>query len=1422
MLAVVTVDTLDDSVNLGDGYTSLREAIFATNTVPGPDTINFAPALTANGPAKILLTGGSLSITDSLTIDGPAANLLTIDANSIDQFPEPNPDYRAFDCAKNTDVTLADLTITGGSVSNSGGGVRSFGTLTVERCLVIGNHADLGGGLFNYYDGLTVIDSTIAGNSATNGGGISGQNISIVNSTIGGNHAASRGGGITIYEPGGQVTITQSTITGNTADTKAGGIYRFAAANAPAPVLVGSIVAGNFRSGSAPDDLGVDVDASYCIIGTGTGVTITDNGGNQIGSDAAPLDPKLGPLADNGGPTPTHALMPGSPALDAGDPAAVAGADGVPMFDQRGTPFTRAYDIDGVGGPRIDIGAYEAAPFTLVVDTLADESDGDFSAGDFSLREAIEFANSHAGHDTINFARSLTAGGPATILLTHGELAITDAVTINGPGADLLTIDASGNDLNPRAVGDGSRIFSIFDYDIIHAFDAQISGLTLTGGDADGNGGAITSVEQLTAMHLIVTGNHTTTQGGAISISTSGPFASVISDCTITNNVADGSGGGIFDQSGSFGTVRISDNTISGNMARIGGAIYVGGSAPGAVTISNNKITENTASQQGGAIYLSASTAAKVTVSQSTISGNTAGQQGGGLFIRNARDLLIEGSTIANNKSTATSQSQSRGGGIYNSGGDIGISACTIAGNMAFTGGGIWSQGGELAVNFSAIEENTATGGDGGGIQSGADRLAITGSTISGNAASLGRGGGLFHVASPLAPTSILDSSFTNNLAGSAGGGIYWSPQTSAPLNGLTLTDVNIGGNMALRGGGLATGLTASTAVGSVVTNGGSISGNSAKSSGGGVYMLLSSFTANGTTISGNHAGNNGGGVALPPTTSLTTNLSFVGATISGNIAGGGETPNQILGNGGGLWIPSGSVPILLSDTTISGNAAGRGAGIFRGQNTIASSLVSIGSTISGNVASLTGGGFYNLGGSLSFTRTAITGNIVTGTSGLVHGGGIFNRGADLSLINSSLSGNSSANGRGGGLYMAQSGDLTVTGSTIAGNFARIDGGGVWLTTSPNDRTNFLNSTVSGNSSQAGTGGLRLQSTTTIRKSTVINNSGSGGSANAGGVFVGSSPLELDHTIIAKNIQANSVTPDLGILNPSTVTVRFSLIGDDSGSTLAEAKVGSPDVFGNLIGKPIGKGGSGVIDAKLGALTNNGGPTWTHALLPGSPAIDAGAIVSGSPLGFDQRGAPFSRMVDGNSDGVVRIDIGAYESQGVSSFAPGDYNRNGVVDTVDYVLWRDALGHEGPAFSGADGNGNGRVDQADYDVWASHFGQTLIISPPTTGGGAATAGAPASTLRSTNASEVTRSEPITQSEPAPRSARLSSVASLRSDAALLAWLSLQPGAAHLPSAALSNSDGDGKRSDDSETADAADAAWEQFDFAFSPKVSLPR
>src|SRR4029079_15828086 len=164
-----------------------------------------------------------------------------------------------------------------------------------------------------------------------------------------------------------------------------------------------------------------------------------DANGNLIGGAVnGVIDPLLRPLSDYGGSTPTHALAPGSPAIDAGNASLQAGVNDVPQFDQRNAPFNRV-----VGG-RIDMGAFEfqGVPVSsLVVDILGDESDGDYSPGDLSLREALQLANLAADANTIHFAPSLTAGGPTSIVLSRGAWGIVGDVEIDGPGANLLTID---------------------------------------------------------------------------------------------------------------------------------------------------------------------------------------------------------------------------------------------------------------------------------------------------------------------------------------------------------------------------------------------------------------------------------------------------------------------------------------------------------------------------------------------------------------------------------------------------------------------------------------------------------------------------------------------------------------------------------------------------------------------------------------------------------------------------------------------------------------------------------------------------------------------------------------------------------------------------------------------------------------------
>ena len=307
------------------------------------------------------------------------------------------------------------------------------------------------------------------------------------------------------------------------------------------------------------------------------------------------------------------------------------------------------------------------------------------------------------------------------------------------------------------------------------------------------------------------------------------------------------------------------------------------------------------------------------------------------------------------------------------------------------------------------------------------DRLTLVGSTISGNSASglsqNGQGGGLWLASNTLAPLTILDTEISGNTAMNYGGGLYFRTLFQIPGNDfLTLTNVTISGNTARRGGGVATGSGSQGVItGSLMTNGGSISGNTAAFEGGGVYSRASTLTVNGTTISGNRAGGNGGGIATPQSGVQAMQMSFVGAAIRNNAAGvdgvGGEGP----GDGGGLWIPASTVPLTLLSTEVSNNVARRGGGIYRGNQIVempGPSLIAVDSTISGNPAEDRGGGVYNVGGSLSFTHTAITGNTAAGRT-LDTAAVSSNRDADVSLVNSSLSGNTSVNARGGGLYLS-------------------------------------------------------------------------------------------------------------------------------------------------------------------------------------------------------------------------------------------------------------------------------------------------------------------------------------------------------------------------------------------------------------------
>jgi hypothetical protein len=367
--ATITVTTSDPSI-IADGQCSLIEAIVNANNDAathadcaagsGADTIvlpvNADVTLTAAYASFYGRPVGLPLITSRITIEGNGA-MIARQGNA--------PAFGLMDVRNTGDLTLQSVTLSGGN-SSRGGGLFNNGTLTIENSTISGNTAIVGGGVYNR-GSLTIQNSTISGNSADVGGGIYNYSYSglirITDSTISGN-SADVGGGISNVAT---LTLTNSTISGNIAD-EAGGLlntsfcffycyYGFLTLNnsliagnqaAVAPEIensnyLGNVAANNFNLFGANGDAGVTgFTPGPTDIVPAPGVVVADI---------------LGPLENNGGPTETHALVAGSPAIDAGNPGGCLDNSGALLTDQRG--FARHVDGNNDGTVRCDIGAFE-------------------------------------------------------------------------------------------------------------------------------------------------------------------------------------------------------------------------------------------------------------------------------------------------------------------------------------------------------------------------------------------------------------------------------------------------------------------------------------------------------------------------------------------------------------------------------------------------------------------------------------------------------------------------------------------------------------------------------------------------------------------------------------------------------------------------------------------------------------------------------------------------------------------------------------------------------------------------------------------------------------------------------------------------------------------------------------------------------
>ena len=352
---------------------------------------------------------------------------------------------------------------------------------------------------------------------------------------------------------------------------------------------------------------------------------------------------------------------------------------------------------------------------------------------------------------------------------------------------------------------------------------------------------------------------------------------------------------------------------------------------------------------------------------------------------------------------------------------------------------------------------------------------------------------------------------------------------------------------------------------------------------------------------------------------------SQVTATITGlTIANGSAN-----GNGGGVYDASGATLELKDCTIESSSATGMGGGLDSDGTATLTDC-----TISGNTSNGYGGGIENSAYNSNAAAMILTDCMMTGNSSAAGSGGLNNNGT-VELTDCALSGNSC--GRSGSGLLTNNGWAQLTGCTISNNTAAESGGGFasWGGTAPSELTDC---TISGNTTQGPGGALDDMAETVDLTDCTL--SGNTSQNQGGGVSIeGGATVDLTACTLSSN-----TTPGHGggVYNGGTATLADTIVAGNSSSTGDDIDGGTVTGSYNLVGTDSaglvnGQNGNivGVTDPALSALGRYGGQSETMALLPGSPAIGAGTLVSG--ITSDQRGEPLDSP---------NPDIGAFQSQG--------------------------------------------------------------------------------------------------------------------------------------------------------------------------------
>jgi hypothetical protein len=429
--------------NLYDGGPgSLRQAIADANALAGADVIRFTNSLAG----QISLTNGQLLITGEVTIEGPGAKVLAVDAGQQSRVLQVGGNLTSIA------VTIRGLTLRNGRcpVGEEGAGIllvsstSSSASLTLEECAITGNTvptatvagARSGGGVF--VDGFLVARRCLfADNVVESGAGGAvlvdySATATLENCTLAGNKA-SQGGGVYQFSDG-QLTMEACTVTTNTAFDGGGAAFQYIPLS-----LRNCVFAGN-TAPQGPDILGPVASQGYNLIGS------TANSFGWLATDLLNTNALLGPLADNGGPTMTCALLSGSPAIDAGTNSVAV--------DQR--------NVARPQGLKNDIGAFELAPCGIPVVAITAPAAGAVHP----VNTPVTFTGTFDSASGPHTAQWNIDGNLRAASVNEPRLTVSNTFTFAGPGVysvQLTVTNTCANSTTTGAIDDMPATVVIYD-----------------------------------------------------------------------------------------------------------------------------------------------------------------------------------------------------------------------------------------------------------------------------------------------------------------------------------------------------------------------------------------------------------------------------------------------------------------------------------------------------------------------------------------------------------------------------------------------------------------------------------------------------------------------------------------------------------------------------------------------------------------------------------------------------------------------------------------------------------------------------------------------------------------------------------------------------------------------------------------------